>query len=76
MPAELKGRDEEFFMKHSISGIMAQMMSMPDFPKLMEWLEGDEIVQRYFRDNPHAFEKMQELKQMIEKKLKQEVKAR
>lgn len=76
MPAELKGRDEEFFMKHSISGIMAQMMQSPDFPKLMEWLEGDEIVQRYFRDNPHAFEKMQELKQMIEKKLKQEVKAR
>ncbi len=69
MPAVLRGKDQDYFMKHSISGIMAQMMQDKDFPELMKWLEKDEIVQRYFRDNPHAMEKMKEIKDMMSKKV-------
>jgi len=69
MPSELEGREEDYFMKHSIAGIMMDMMQDEDFPRLMQWLEEDSIVQRYFRDNPQSMEKMKEIKEMLSQKV-------
>ncbi len=69
LPVELKDRDEEFLRRHSIAGIMQNMMQQKEFPGLMKWLEQDEIVQRYFRDNPHALERMKQIKEMLVQKV-------
>jgi Fe-S oxidoreductase len=61
-PAELRGRDEAFLAEHSISGMFGQLRRNPEFPKLFTWLEGHEIVRRFFSDNPHAVPKLEQLR--------------
>ncbi|WP_049762766.1 (Fe-S)-binding protein [Chloroflexus aggregans] len=56
VPAELRHRDHEFFVAHSIEGQIATLMQQPDFPALLEWLEKDDIVKRFSKDHPQVYD--------------------
>jgi hypothetical protein len=62
LPAELAGRDAEFFAAHSISGWMEVLIRQPEFLDLLDWLEHDEIVQRFARDHPLVADQLRELR--------------
>lgn len=63
-PAELRNRDREFFIEHSIEGQMATLMQQPDFPALLDWLEKDDIVKRFSKDHPQVYEQLRALREM------------
>lgn len=64
VPAELRNRDREFFIEHSIEGQMATLMQQPDFPALLDWLEKDDIVKRFSKDHPQVYEQLRALREM------------
>ncbi|WP_245669033.1 (Fe-S)-binding protein [Chloroflexus islandicus] len=64
VPAELRNRDREFFIAHSLEGQMATMMQQPDFPALLDWLEKDDIVKRFSKDHPQVYEQLRALREM------------
>ncbi|WP_322487494.1 (Fe-S)-binding protein [Chloroflexus sp.] len=64
VPAELRNRDREFFIAHSLEGQMAQLMQQPDFPALLDWLEKDDIVKRFSKDHPQVYEQLRALREM------------
>lgn len=64
VPAELRNRDREFFIAHSIEGQMATLMQQPDFPALLDWLEKDDIVKRFSKDHPQVYEQLRALREM------------
>lgn len=64
VPAELRNRDREFFVAHSIEGQMATLMQQPDFPALLDWLEKDDIVKRFSKDHPQVYEQLRALREM------------
>ncbi|MCS6940709.1 MAG: (Fe-S)-binding protein [Roseiflexaceae bacterium] len=64
VPAELRNRDPDFFLEHSIEGRMAALMQMPEFPALLDWLERDEIVQRFAKDHPQVHDHLRALRDM------------
>ncbi len=64
VPAELQRRDPDFFLEHSIEGRMAALMQLPEFPALLDWLERDEIVQRFGKDHPQVHNHLRSLREM------------
>lgn len=64
VPAELRNRDREFFVAHSLEGHMATLMQQPDFPALLDWLEKDDIVKRFSKDHPQVYEQLRALREM------------
>ncbi|WP_322496501.1 (Fe-S)-binding protein [Chloroflexus sp.] len=64
VPAELRNRDREFFVAHSLEGQMATLMQQPDFPALLDWLEKDDIVKRFSKDHPQVYEQLRALREM------------
>lgn len=64
LPKELMDREIDFCTQHSISGQMIVLMQLDDAPQLIEWLEQDAIVQRFFRDNPDGAQQLERFKEM------------
>jgi Fe-S oxidoreductase len=64
VPAELRNRDHDFFLAHSIEGRMAALMQSPEFPALLDWLERDEIVKRFSTTHPQVYEHLRSLREM------------
>ncbi|MBO9342111.1 MAG: (Fe-S)-binding protein, partial [Roseiflexus sp.] len=64
VPAELRNRDHDFFLAHSIEGRMAALMQSPEFPALLDWLERDDIVKRFSKTHPHVYDHLRALREM------------
>lgn len=64
VPAELTGRPAEFCAEHSLAGRMAALLQSEAAPALLEWLEKDDIVKRFFRDNPQYAGHLERLQAM------------
>lgn len=64
MPKELKNRSAEYMWQHSSSGKVTQLMQSDKAGAVLAWLEQDEVVQRFFKDNPAAIVKLETLKAM------------
>jgi Fe-S oxidoreductase len=64
MPLELKGKDEEFYAQHSVSGVMTALMADSEAREILEWLEQDPVVQRYAKQHPEILEQLERFKEM------------
>lgn len=62
MPVLLKNRSREFMMAHSISGRVVQYLQSPMAPAILEWLEKDAVVERYFKAHPDAVQQLEKYK--------------
>jgi hypothetical protein len=65
-PVLLKDCDAEFYMQHSVSGVMAALMQEPDALAIVEWLEQDDVVRRHAEHHPEVREQLAVLRQMAE----------
>ncbi|MGQ9613048.1 MAG: (Fe-S)-binding protein [Chloroflexus sp.] len=65
IPAELRDRDHEFFVAHSIEGRLSMLMQLPEFPALLDWLEHDDIVKRFSKDHPQVYELLQAWREVV-----------
>jgi len=66
MPAELIGRDPDYFDAHSIGGRLAMLAHRPDFGDLVDWLEQDPIVKRFAATHPSVMDQLRGLRELAE----------
>ncbi len=64
VPAELRNRDHDFFMAHSLEGWLAALMESAEFPALLDWLEKDDIVKRFSKDHPEVYDHLRSWRDM------------
>lgn len=61
-PALLKGRTTDFLRNHGSSGKIVQILQSPLGAPILQWLENDDVVKRYFSSHPEAVAKLEEFK--------------
>ena len=51
LPAVFRGKDKAYIQQHGLSRIVEELIHSPNILALSEWLNQDEIVQRFLRDH-------------------------
>lgn len=60
-PAELEGVDEDYYREHTSQGYLMDLIDDGRYADVKEWMEGQDFVARYKRENPEAADRLEEL---------------
>ncbi len=63
-PFGLKGRDRAYLQDHSASGKVAALMRNEKAATVLQWLEDDDVVKRFFKAHPEGIQQLEEFKRL------------
>jgi Fe-S oxidoreductase len=65
-PASFEGKSDEYIAQHSVAGKMSQLLhNRAMATRILEWLEQDDVVQRYAKANPAVWDQMAKFREIL-----------
>lgn len=65
MPVNFEGKSEEYIVEHSVAGKMSQLLHDKETAnRVLDWLEQDEVVNRYATVNPSVWEQFNKFREI------------